>query len=311
LINTELTYDVLSRLSKKSLLEKTSEGYEAHEIVKDFFLAHLSTERKKDFHSKIGEYYRTRINTSDDILEKCRAAIETLHHIFESKNLKTVVEVALQTGQMLIEQGYFEELHDIIHKIDTETLDRAYLIDLLPLKGDINRILGNNKKALELYLETLKLPAIERDENELKLSELHRKIGHVHEKLDEWDTAIEHYTKSLELSEKCSDLKGVTDAYGRLGWIYWKKQDYDLANEYYDKCMRKAELMEDLPGKAKIYMGLGITYAQQGKLEDAIKFYEKCISVLERNEDIYKIARMYDNLGDHYLKTIFSYYVNK
>jgi ATP/maltotriose-dependent transcriptional regulator MalT/DNA-binding MarR family transcriptional regulator len=311
LIYTDLTYDVLSKLSKKSLLEKTSEGYEAHEIVKDFFFSHLSPKQKKVFHSKIGDYYRTLIDTSYHILDKCRAAIETIHHQFEAGDLKTVIEIAIQTGQILIDQGYYEELHNIINNIDTKKLDRTYLIDLLPLKGDINRILGDNQKALELYREALDLPAIEKDENITKLSELHRKIGHVHEKLDEWDTAIKHYNKSLDLSEKCGDLKGITDAYGGLGWVYWKKQDYDLANKYYDKCMRKAELMEDLPGKAKIYMGLGITSAQQGNLEDAIKFYEKCISVLERNEDVYKIARMYDNLGDHYLKTIFSYYVNK
>jgi tetratricopeptide (TPR) repeat protein len=311
LIDTELTYDVLSRLAKKSLLEEGAEGYEAHEIVKDFFYAHLSSELKKEFHSKIGEYYRTRIDKLDVELDKCRACIESLYHLLNSAEIEKVVQVAIGNGAQLIDQGYYEELHDSLNKIELEKLDRKYLIDVLPLKGDVNNALGEHKKALELYNEAIGLPELEHENNIIKLSELYRKIGHAHEKMDGWDAAIEFFNKSLELSDKAGDLKGVTDAYGGLGWVYWKKQEYDLANEYYDKCMRNAELMEDLPGKAKIYMGLGITSAQQGNLEDAIKFYEKCISVLEKNEDIYKIARIYDNLGDHYLKTIFSYYVNK
>lgn len=311
LIFSELSYEVLAKLLKKSLLVESDEGYEAHEIIKDFFFAHLSPELKKELHLKIGEFYLNQLEKTEELLEKGRISIEAQYHFLNSGKQDKLVEVAVKNGADLIEQGYFEELLDTLNKLDIDRLDQRFLFNIDLLKGDIHNVIGKYPRALEHYNSALERPESELDENKLRLAEVYRKIGQVHDKMRHWKDAIANLEKSLELSESNNDIKGITDALGGLGWVYWKKKDYELANQYFDKCMRKAETLEDLPGKAKIFMGLGITSAQQGNLEDAIKYYEKCISVLERNEDIYKIARMYDNLGDHYLKTIFSYYVKK
>ncbi len=311
LIFSELSYEVLAKLLKKSLVVESAEGYEVHEIIKDFFYSHLSPDLKEELHLKIGEFYLSQLEKTEELLAKGRISIEAQHHFLNSGRQDKLAEVAVKMGADLIEQGYFEELLETLNKLDTDRLDQRFLFDIDILKGDIFTLIGKYQLALEHYNSALARPESELEEYKIRIVELYRKIGQVNDKMRNWDDAVENFQKSLELSEKYGDIKGITDALGGLGWVYWKKKDYELANQYFDKCMRKAEMLEDLPGKAKIFMGLGITSAQQGNLEDAIKYYEKCISVLERNEDIYKIARMYDNLGDHYLKTIFSYYLKK
>jgi tetratricopeptide (TPR) repeat protein len=75
--------------------------------------------------------------------------------------------------------------------------------------------------------------------------------------------------------------------------------------------LESADEITDLPGKAKIFLSLGIHYAKRGQFEESIKYYERCLDILDKGKGVdgFNIANFYENLGDHYLKTIFSYYI--
>jgi tetratricopeptide (TPR) repeat protein len=87
--------------------------------------------------------------------------------------------------------------------------------------------------------------------------------------------------------------------------------DFDKSNEFYNKCIEFAEEISDLPGKAKTYLSLGIISAKRGQFDESIKYYERCLDILDKGKSIegFNYSNFYENLSDHYLKTIFSYYI--
>jgi tetratricopeptide (TPR) repeat protein len=129
--------------------------------------------------------------------------------------------------------------------------------------------------------------------------------------LNEYDSAIELLNKSITISKTMGDSKGISDAYGSLGDVYWKMSEFDKSNEFYNKSLESAEAITDLPGKAKSFLSLGIQSAKRGQFEESIKYYERCLDILEKGKgmDGINYTNFYESLGDHYLKTIFSYYI--
>jgi tetratricopeptide (TPR) repeat protein len=246
----------------------------------------------------------------DQLIEqRAKGILEAQYHFLMANDFNRATEVAIIMGHELLQLSYVEDLKDNLEKINPAKVSDEYSMDLKILKGDVFNALGNYEDALKLYQESVAIA--EGEDNRTKLAELYRKIGFIKEKMSDYDSAIELLDKSLEISKILGDAQSISDAYGGLGGIYWKMSDYDKSNEYYNKCLESADKITDLPGKAKTFLSLGMLSAKRGQFEESIKYYEKCLDILDKGKgmDGVNYKDFYENLGDHYLKTIFSYYI--
>ena len=252
------------------------------------------------------------ISGVDSLLEqRARGILEAQFHFMMAEDFNRAAEVAVIMGHELLNVTYAEELLDNLEKIEPNYIDDGYYMDLKILKGDAFKVLGDIDHALNLYQQSMAIA--EAEDNKPKLAELYRKLGFIKEKQNEYESAIEFLNKSLGISRTIGDTKSVSDAYGGLGDIYWKMSDYDKSNGYYKKCLESAEGINDLPDKARRYLSLGIQSAKHGQFEESIQYYERCLDILEKTKlkgiDDVDYTNFYQNLGDHYLKSIFSYYI--
>ncbi|MBU7027165.1 MAG: tetratricopeptide repeat protein [Theionarchaea archaeon] len=125
-------------------------------------------------------------------------------------------------------------------------------------------------------------------------------LGTIVQDLGEWDTAIDYYEKSLEISEKLGDIHGMALTYGNLGLVYAKKGEWDKAIDYYEKSLEISEKLGDIHGMALTYNNLGSVYADKGEWDKAIDYYEKSLEISEKLGDIHGMAQTYNNLGSVY-----------
>jgi tetratricopeptide (TPR) repeat protein len=341
----QINRETLSILSRKALIKESIEGYEVHDLIRDFFYSYLTGHEREDYHKLVGQFYLDRLKIINDHLKKkiskvfqpgmpgrvsktqpgkskkdtfnveplleqrSRGILETQYHFIMAKDYTRAAEVAIIMGHELLNLTYVEELVNNLEKIEQNLASDEFKMDLKILKADSMGILGNLNQAQELYERSLEMA--ESENNKTKLAKILCKLGFIKEKLNEYESAIELLNKSLDISKTIGDAKSISDAYGSLGDVYWKMTQFDKSNKYYNKCLESAESITDLPGKAKTFLLLGIQSAKHGKLEESLKYYERCLDILDKGKELDGInyAKFYENLGDHYLKTIFSYFI--
>lgn len=104
------------------------------------------------------------------------------------------------------------------------------------------------------------LSRVEEDMTDVdKRVELHLEIGGLHQRSADYDGAIEHYQRALEMTQRDDDQRG--SCYNSLGVIYRKNAEYEEAVEYFEKALRCYQ-REDLLATAQndlgvVYMNLG------------------------------------------------------
>ena len=347
--DAQLSRETVTVLARKSLISESKDGYEVHDLIRDFFYNYLTPLERIEYHSKIGNFYMNQLKFinnlmktkfSPEILQKmllpgsitaskmskahsgrqvkdieplldqrARGILEAQYHFLMAKDFNRAAEVTIIMGSDLLNIAYVEEFMDNLEKIDLGSISNEYLMDLNIIKADALSTLGNTSDAKEYYQQSIILA--ESENNKTKLAELYRKLGGVQEKMNDYQSAIEHLNKSLAISKTLGDARGISNAYGGLGDVYWKMADFNKSNKYYNKCIESAEEITDLPGKVKTYLSLGIISAKQGKFDESIKYYEQCLDILDRGKSMegFNYSNFYENLSDHYLKTIFSYYI--
>ena len=100
----------------------------------------------------------------------------------------------------------------------------------------------------------------------------------------EYERAIEHYTKAIELK---SDFP---DAYMNRGIIYAAKSDFDRAIEDYNMAIKLK------PDHAGAYNNRGLAYDDKGDFDRAIEDYNKAIQLMP------EFVEAYNNRGASYHK---------
>jgi len=134
-------------------------------------------------------------------------------------------------------------------------------------------------------------------------------LGLMYANLMEWERAIEHYTRAIELRKKTpDDTFGLDYYYGFLAEAYFKSGKL----EEFESLFSKSGDLDDEPAKkAQVYNQMGNLLFGAGSTKEAIPYYEKAIG-LDPKRPIYEcnLGLTYANLArweraiEHYTKAI-------
>lgn len=108
--------------------------------------------------------------------------------------------------------------------------------------------------------------------------------GMIYAALEEWETAIGYYERSIKFSKKGNYKSVLSAAYRNIGTIYLEKKNYTLAREYYLKAIAIGKEINDARLVASGQLKLG----QVSYLE---KEYERSKLIIESSQHIF------DSLG--------------
>ena len=134
-------------------------------------------------------------------------------------------------------------------------------------------------------------------------------LGLMYANLMEWERAIEHYTRAIELRKKTpDDTFGLDYYYGFLAEAYFKSGKL----EEFESLFSKSGDLDDEPAKkAQVYNQMGNLLFGAGSTKEAIPYYEKAIG-LDPKRPIYecnlgfmhaKLAQ-WNNAIEHYKRAI-------
>jgi len=190
--------------------------------------------------------------------------------------------------------------------------------DLLHSLGVTNTHLSNLAEAEYYLMQSLTMHRVLCDKmflhdasgHKLVESRILNSLGIVHENRSENSTALECFTKSLELIKSVygehANHFTIAISYGKIGDVHSELSNYDTALKFYTMSM---EMMKAVYGEHTNHSTMAVTYNNIGDVQKylgnynrALEYYTKSVEMMKavygENANHSSIAVSYGNIGD-------------
>ncbi|UJG41242.1 MAG: tetratricopeptide repeat protein [Candidatus Heimdallarchaeum aukensis] len=290
LLDNNFSYETFQRLYNKSFCFKTVLGnVQLHYILRSFlhklFSHSISENTQIVTNIKIAEYYRKN-KTPLNI-------IAAIYHYFHAKEHEQAIKLAIQYEDLIIENGYSQELIDILETFEKDIILKEDWKSILQLKGNAYNAIGKINYALNLYLQVLELcKNTEKPEIELLLE-----IGKLYLKKNAFDIALDKYIECLRNAKESDNKENIAYSYYYIGKTYWKKGNLKKSIRCLKKALRFSNQTNNLHLKGKIYMDFAMVYSLRAMWQQAINSSLLSLELLERTGNYYEISKAYNNIG--------------
>jgi len=299
----------------------------------------ISFQRLEQFDLAL-KYYSKEIkfrpNSSEGYLNRANLYSQLKDYVNAEKDYKKAIELEPENDENYYYRGEFYA--DFLEDYDKAIIDYTKAIELDPtdLKNYFSRGLTfNSNRQYNLALaDYLKIEELDKDKSFVKSNYLYNNIAVSFENLEQYDKALEYYTKEIKFrpnystgyrnrgdlyAEKIKDYKKAEDDFTKAidlepenAWnYYYRGQFYGDYLEDYDKAIIDYTKAIELDSKDSYYYYMrGEVYYRNKKYNNSISDYQKA---KELDKDIVfeyyiysDIAKSYREMG-YYDKALFYY----
>jgi predicted ATPase len=205
-------------------------------------------------------------------------------------------------GQIFWRQAEFEiaieHFNQAIAIFSKEGMMKALGSTLVDL-GNVNKVRGDKDQALEKYAEGLKI--LEEVGDKFELARIHNNLGSFHLDITfDYDKALEHFTKCLELAKETDDARAQGYAMAGICSIFLQKEDVDRAEEYARAALKIfLKLGEDYM-VAACYSRFGVIAAKRGNYQLAVEEMTRSVEMFRDRNLKYDYGNGLKELGTIY-----------
>ncbi len=193
------------------------------------------------------------------------------------------------------------------HALDLARLSNYIDLEIASLNmlGVVYRRMDAVRSALDYHQEALTIAdKITPKTNAIKksIAVSLNSMGNIYLTLDQFDLAIERFTRSLKIEQEVDNKLGLAINYHNIGYAKEGLGALDVALDYYQKSLfYNTEINSDL-GKVICNGSIGKLYIKQNKDKEAIKLLSTTIESAKHLRDKFHLTALYSNLGWAYLK---------
>lgn len=127
-------------------------------------------------------------------------------------------------------------------------------------------------------------------------------LGTVYFERSQFDRALQHYVKALELRKTIDDKVGMSKTINNMGRVHHKLGNYDKAIELFREALRvKPE--NDQSGRVNTLNNLGLVYRSKGNIPSAMAVFQEALQLAESIQSVQGIAYSMMSLGETYKMT--------
>ena len=155
--------------------------------------------------------------------------------------------------------------------------------------------LGEKAEAEALYAEAERVLAAPEHQREMA-AVLHQQ-GILAQSRGDYDAALGHYRRSLEMLEQLGDRAGVAKSLNAIGLVLQERGDYDKALDYYQRSLQEAEAIGDRQQIATVLHAIGIVHRHLGDYDVALEHHRRSLEMLEQLGDRAGVAKSLNAIG--------------
>lgn len=193
-------------------------------------------------------------------------------------------------GRLYAQQGNFQEalLNFELALAEFQSIhDKVGEANILSNLGSIFFRMGNNKKALELHFQSLKIS--EELGNLLRIGTSHNNIGTVYQQAESTrEDALNSYKKALDVFSQIDYDEGRATVAMNIGEIYYLESKFDSAIQYHKLALTLCEGTLDATFPLT---QLGEIYGEKGDFETANEFHRMALAIAESLDAKYDLAQ--------------------
>ena len=166
--------------------------------------------------------------------------------------------------------------------------------DGLNIKGGSNSIRGNNPKAMDYYMQSLKIA--EQLGDRKRMANALSNIGAVQNNQGDKLKALNYYIRSLKIQKQLGDKMGMAITLGGIGILYYEQGDSAKGLDYYTQSLNIREQLGDQLGIAIAHNSIGNLYMDHGNYPKALDHFTRALKNAEQHDSAI-IGVLLNNIG--------------
>lgn len=270
-----------------------------HILMSDAIYSTMLRKERSALHGKVAEtierIWADRLDEQVELLANhyrwSQYLDRALHYLILAGQKATRSHVNLQARQ------HFESALDLLHRVE-HTPYQAYQVhlglgDALMFSGDYQEAHSHYELGLQVLIEdTITGGRVE-------TSILQRRIARIHERLGEYERAVEHLSRAQQALDAAKDEHPTERAqvWNDMAWIEIQRGNLEEAQKLLQEALRLGETSDASEVVASIYNRLGGVAYNQGEWEQAAAYLRKSINLREAIRDAVNLATSLNNLG--------------
>lgn len=207
-----------------------------------------------------------------------------------SQNNKGLAYAYNIKGRLFAQQGKLQEAMQVFEIALNQFRsigDKTGEANVLSNLGSIYYRMGNNKKALELHFQSLKIS--EEIGNTLRIATSYNNIGTVYQQAEATiEDALASYKKALEGFTKIDNQPGMATVAMNIGEIYFLESKLDSAIQYHELALGLCDGTLDATFPLT---QLGEIYGAKGEFNTAFSYHRRALSIAESLDAKYEVAQ--------------------
>ncbi|MFC1594106.1 tetratricopeptide repeat protein [Candidatus Omnitrophota bacterium] len=249
-------------------------------------------------YKRLGNTY-DRIGKRDEAL---RTYFEYASRSEKKKDKNNLANAYINIGWIYHAQGKFDEAFEYYQKglkLAEEIGNKLYRAKAYRQLALWYRYKGNYEEALKLLYRSTE---INRDNisdynHRYNLACDYSHMAWVFADKDDWDSAVEFYTKSKDIFEQLDSQKGVAINFSNMGEVYFYNKEFGKAEENYLKSLAIDLELGDKWSTSVDYALLAQLYAATQQNQKAVDYFNKSIAIKEKIDDKLGLAENYYEVG--------------
>lgn len=160
---------------------------------------------------------------------------------------------------------------------------------------------GNYQEGLTLAnraLESLQARRDHGDTTRLERAQAHNNLGGCFYRMNDWEQALIHYGRALELRTECEDLLGIADALQNLGLVHYQMGDWPAAAAHYARGLALYERLGDVARLLTLELNLGTLQLDMGQMNDAMAHFQRAYDLASRTGNAFMVEVARVGLGN-------------
>lgn len=209
------------------------------------------------------------------------------------------IEIRLQLAKVHQLQGrHLEALQELqlAREEQEQRSDKFKLARVFTAIGDIYRVLGSSREAMNFYNRALTME--QHGGRTLGQAILYEKQALSFLAQRRTAEAAAAAEESLRLRERINDIVGMTRAYTVLGTVFAHSNEPARAFECYQRALALQEQTQNPRGQVIALLHLGDASRVLNQLDQAELYFNRALTLVRQDKDQIGIARALERLGD-------------
>jgi len=280
-------YSVISTLRKKALVTELDDGVSTHDLLREFFLAHMKPEQRRALHKTAGSYCERRPETE--------WKLETFYHYVEAEDWTDAKRIS-NANAIELSKDFPEETLELISRIPTSEGTPRERAGLVFIRGQLKEVLGRKEEALADFQASLTFLGAGGDavQNGLILEA----VARLQSEVSRWADSLSAHEKALELYMRSGDKEGEAREWTSIGGVHRRKGDLKKAREAYSKALSVAAKEENRPAQAACLNNLALLDRDEGRMRESEVKLKESIGLAHAVKDHSGEAKGLENLAD-------------